>query len=484
MPGEPTPEAYHPAHLAALQTGVDRWNAWRSENPVQHVELVGADLRGLNLSGADLSWGDFTRADLRGVVLRNANLFNTKFTRAQLLGADLREANGYQSEYYRADLTGADLTNADLRGAKFHNADLRGAILRGADLFRVDFIGTHLAGADFSDARCASTTFANLDLSDSVGLMKAKHAGPSHVDISTLLKSKLAIPDAFLSGVGIPEFLARSLSASLRGMSTGPFHSCFISYSSSDDDFASALYSRMRAEGLRVWFAPENIRGGAKIIEQIERAIQDYDKLLLVLSGRSMTSPWVVTEIRNALEAERQTKKRKLFPIRLTGLDAIRQWRLFDSESGQDLAVLLREYHIPDFSEWRNSVSFEKSFFRLLDDLKSEEAPGPVLAQRELSITRFTPLDETSSAMYSFCTRCGCSVETYFAWDSGMEGYGNYNTPVATESRTDKRPSDYWCPRCQAVWHAFNLGETGFDRACGHFMPNKVQFCGVCGRPC
>jgi hypothetical protein len=193
------------------------------------------------------------------------------------------------------------------------------------------------------------------------------------VDISTLLRSKLAIPDTFLLGVGIPESLARSLPAVLGGDHTRPFHSCFISYSSSDDDFASALYARMRGEGLRVWFAPENIRGGARIIDQIEQAIQDHDKLLLVLSERSMSSPWVAAEIRSALEAEQQTKKRKLFPIRLADLDAIKRWRLFDSESGQDLAILLREYHMPDFWDWRNPVSFEKGFHRLLDDLKSGE---------------------------------------------------------------------------------------------------------------
>jgi hypothetical protein len=37
----------------------------------------------------------------------------------------------------------------------------------------------------------------------------------------------------------------------------------------------------MRAEQLRVWFAPEDIKGGEKLHEQIERAIQLHDRLLL-----------------------------------------------------------------------------------------------------------------------------------------------------------------------------------------------------------
>jgi uncharacterized protein YjbI with pentapeptide repeats len=360
-----------PGHLSVLRGGVACWNAWRSENPLQRPNLAGADLRGLNLAGADFSWADLSRADLRRVVLRDANLFNASFTKAQLLGADLSGALGYQAEFYRADLAGADLTGADLRGAKFHNADLRSAILRDADLYRADFIGATLVHTDFRGARCSVTTFANIDLSEAEGLEEVVHVGPSHVDISTLLKSDLAIPATFLLGVGVPDPVARSLPDVLGAGRGETFYSCFISYSSADNPFASALYSRMRSEGLRVWFAPESIRGGQRIIEQIERAIQDYDKLLLVLSEPGMHSPWVATEIRNALRAEAQTNNRKLFPIRLADLDAIRRWRLFDAESGQDLATLLREHHIPDFSDWRNPDSFEKGFRRLLDDLRA-----------------------------------------------------------------------------------------------------------------
>ena len=60
----------------------------------------------------------------------------------------------------------------------------------------------------------------------------------------------------------------------------------------------------MRGEKLRVWFAPEDMQGGQKLIEQIDRAIQVNDRLLLVLSEHSMNSEWVQTEIRKARQAE------------------------------------------------------------------------------------------------------------------------------------------------------------------------------------
>jgi hypothetical protein len=49
----------------------------------------------------------------------------------------------------------------------------------------------------------------------------------------------------------------------------------------------------MRESNLRVWFSPEDIRGGKKLHEQIDHAIRVYDKLLLVLSPHSMNSEWV-----------------------------------------------------------------------------------------------------------------------------------------------------------------------------------------------
>jgi len=41
------------------------------------------------------------------------------------------------------------------------------------------------------------------------------------------------------------------------------YQSCFISYSSQDEEFARRLHEKMRGEKLRVWFAPEDRQGGS-----------------------------------------------------------------------------------------------------------------------------------------------------------------------------------------------------------------------------
>ena len=68
------------------------------------------------------------------------------------------------------------------------------------------------------------------------------------------------------------------------------YQSCFISDRSQDEEFTRRLHEKMRGEKLRVWFAPEDMQGGQKLIEQIDRAIQVNDRLLLVLSEHSMNS--------------------------------------------------------------------------------------------------------------------------------------------------------------------------------------------------
>ena len=87
-----------------------------------------------------------------------------------------------------------------------------------------------------------------------------------------------------------------------------------------------------------------------------------------------MQSEWVITEIRNARRVEITGKRRKLFPIRLVDFENIKSWKCFDGESGKDLAIEIREYFIPDFSNWKDENAFEVAFDRLIQDLSTEES--------------------------------------------------------------------------------------------------------------
>jgi hypothetical protein len=86
-----------------------------------------------------------------------------------------------------------------------------------------------------------------------------------------------------------------------------------------------------------------------------------------------MQSEWVITEIQKARKTEIDEKRRKLFPITIVAYDKVKAWKCFDADTGKDLAKEVREYFIPDFSNWKDPDSFEKAFDRLLRDLKAEE---------------------------------------------------------------------------------------------------------------
>jgi len=99
-----------------------------------------------------------------------------------------------------------------------------------------------------------------------------------------------------------------------------------------------------------------------------------YDRLLLILSEHSMESEWVRTEIAKARKREVREKRRMLFPVRLVELRTLADWECFDTDTGKDSAREIREYFIPDFSRWKEHDCYQKSFDRLVRDLKTEEA--------------------------------------------------------------------------------------------------------------
>lgn len=149
--------------------------------------------------------------------------------------------------------------------------------------------------------------------------------------------------------------------------------SFFISYSESDREFARKLHDDLQRAGVRCWFAPHYMASGEKVHEQIDRAIQVQDRLLLILSEASMSSEWVKTEIANARAKEREQKRQVLFPIGLVPFEEVRKWKAFDADIGKDSAREVREYFIPDFSNWKDATTYKTAFDRLLKDLRARD---------------------------------------------------------------------------------------------------------------
>jgi len=97
-------------------------------------DLRGADLSGANLKYADLSGADLSNNNLIGIILQGADLSGANLSYADLSGADLSGANLKYADLSGADLSGVDLSYADLSGADLSHTFTSGIYLRGADL--------------------------------------------------------------------------------------------------------------------------------------------------------------------------------------------------------------------------------------------------------------------------------------------------------------------------------------------------------------
>jgi hypothetical protein len=345
-------------HLAILKRGVKAWNKWRPK----HYGIV-PDLSGADLSGANLMEAYFSEVDLSGANLGGANLMSAYLMSAYLNEADLSRANLFEANFDGADLSRANFTGADLVGADLRTANLSGANLSGADLSIADLSRANLNGANLDSATVSLTEFGDVDLSVAKGLETVRHEGPSTIGIDTIYKSKGKIPKVFLQGCGAPDNFIAYI-GSLVGKPI-EYYSCFISYSSKNQDFAEQLYDDLQAKGVRCWFAPEDLRIGDKFRTRIDEAIRYHDKLLLVLSEHSVNSKWVEKEVETAFDKETPDHT-VLFPIRLD--DAVMQT---DRAWAADIR---RTRHIGDFANWKDHDAYQKAFERLLRDLKAESA--------------------------------------------------------------------------------------------------------------
>ena len=344
----------------------------------RRANLSLAKLGKANLSGADLSLANLNLADLSGASLTRTDLREADLSGADLSRADLTKADLSLAGLSLADLSGASLTRTDLR-----EADLSEADLSRADLTKADLTEAHLSGADLSEAELFETSLTNIDLSSARGLESCVHRGASTIDNRTLMKSG-PLPLHFLRGCGLSDLeietskiYRKDLSGAqitdiayeivrLRTSQPTQFYSCFISYSSKDQEFARVLHANLQSRGVRCWFAPVDMKIGDRIRPRIDEAIRMHDKLMLILSEHSVASQWVEHEVETAFEREASEKRTVLFPIRID--DAVMETRKAWA------ADIRRTRHVGDFRCWENLDSYQKAFERLLKDLKAE--PG------------------------------------------------------------------------------------------------------------
>lgn len=343
-------------------------------------DLSGADFRGANLKGARFGGATLDGANLRGAELNGANLRASKLVRADLSRADLGSANLKHADlrsvdFRGADLAGANLEDASLQSATLHGADLRGADLTGASLRGANLTDTCLDGTILRNASVGDTVFADVDLSQAIGLDSLEHASPSTIGVDTLTRSLGRIPETFLRGCGLSpwEILAvrqydRTLPPSeIRRLQEQSLELCLqtpqrkrvqISYSGADTPFVEELRRLLLSRGVFAWVVAHD----AKMVvreRQSKLAIHHNVVLLLILSLNSIQRDWVDHELRLARKLEEDLGENVVLPVTLDD-----SWKT-SSLHGR-ITEKTPEDGILSFAGWENKASMETQFESLL----------------------------------------------------------------------------------------------------------------------
>ena len=345
----------NPEHVEIVRSGANALNKFKDQ----------LDLEDAQLEGLDLTSADFSSSNLKNAHLSGSKLDGAKFRIADVRGAEMSFASLMSADFWGSHVDGLDLHSSNVSEARFEGVSLGGANLRSAYLGGTQFVDARLRGADLRGAQFVSTVLTRNDLTDGLGLEDCLYGGPSVIDIDTLLRSG-PLPEPFLRGLGLPEKFI-SVLPSLMGQAI-EFYSCFISYSSKDEEFARRLHADLQERGVRCWFAPEDLRIGDRTRLKIDESIRLHDKLLLILSEDSVASEWVEDEVESAFEKERGAidkgeDRTVLFPIRIDSA-------VMKTDSAW-AASIRRKRNIGDFSAWKDHDSYQTAFQRLLRDLKS-----------------------------------------------------------------------------------------------------------------
>jgi hypothetical protein len=322
--------------FAILNQGFASWNNWKKGNPNKLPNLSNIILSETQPAFRSL------KKEYIPKVFSSYNFSGTNFSNSIIRGATFNNCDLTNCNFYKSDLRKASFKDCNLTNCKFHITNLTLA----------SFINCNFQESLFWETILARTSFI-----DNKNLNLIKHGGPSIIDHRTFQKSN-KLPIELLRGIGLTEELIKFYNLNFTNTNLA---SCFISHSSKDEEFVLKLYNRLQNKGIRCWYAPKDLNIGDKIRDEIESAISEYEKILIILSKDSVDSYWVEDEVETAIEKEKISKKGKLIPISLDRL-------IFDLDKSW-LNKIKRTRQIGDFTDWKNEEKFKNSFESLITAL-------------------------------------------------------------------------------------------------------------------
>jgi tetratricopeptide (TPR) repeat protein len=132
-------------------------------------------------------------------------------------------------------------------------------------------------------------------------------------------------------------------------------HHVFLSHSSKDKVFVRELYRRLTRDGVSCFFDAESIGWGANWVKALERAIDDCEQIVFILSPDFCNSDWVEVERTSSITDDPSGLKRKVRPLMLRACSDLSTFPRF-----------LRQVQAIDVS---TNALFDKNYPRICQDL-------------------------------------------------------------------------------------------------------------------
>ncbi len=145
---------------------------------------------------------------------------------------------------------------------------------------------------------------------------------------------------------------------------TGHRYDAFLSYNRAQAAFAEQLDKDLRANGLEVWYAPRNLRGGEVGSIGMERGIEESDHMVAVLSPEYLAAEWTNYELQINMVFSPSNRDRRLIPILHTPCK---------------LPARLQQFNYIDFSDTHGDEQrYQFRLAQLLSDLRPDRFQRPV----------------------------------------------------------------------------------------------------------
>ncbi|EMH9753287.1 TPA: toll/interleukin-1 receptor domain-containing protein [Proteus mirabilis] len=91
-------------------------------------------------------------------------------------------------------------------------------------------------------------------------------------------------------------------------------HDSFISYAEEDNDFVSDVAFGLKRNGLSIWFAPMSLKVGERLLDSIEKGLNESRTGILVLSPAYLSKNWTSYEM-DILIRQNIDGSKKILPI-------------------------------------------------------------------------------------------------------------------------------------------------------------------------